>query len=52
MAATARIVHYWPEDAGQTVLEIEVDADYPDALDEARAQVVRLWRETCAEVGE
>ena len=43
--ASARIVHYWPDDDGSTWFEIEVPESYPDALDEARCQVTRMFRE-------
>lgn len=50
--AIARIIHYWPDDAGSTILEIELDPSFPDAVDEARVQVTRMWRETCADVAD
>jgi hypothetical protein len=46
MSARARVVHHWA-DGGVTELSVTVDPTYPDAVDEARMQVVKLWRETC-----
>jgi hypothetical protein len=48
MAARARIVHYWPE-GGKTLLEVAVEETFADHCDEARVQVIRMWRETCAD---
>jgi hypothetical protein len=46
--AIARIVHRWP-DGVETKLEVHVAASFPDALDEARVTVTKMWRETCCE---
>lgn len=39
--------HAWP-DGGVTTFEIEIENDYPDALDQARVTVVRGLAETVA----
>jgi len=44
--AQIRIIQRWA-DSSETELEVYVEDSYPDAVDEARAQVVKLWRETC-----
>jgi hypothetical protein len=43
--ASVRITHYWPDDGGCTVFEMMPDRSYPDELDQARATVMRMWRE-------
>ena len=45
--ASASITYRWPNEA---VLHVEIDVDptFPDAVDEARTQVVRLYRDACA----
>jgi hypothetical protein len=48
VSARARIVHHWP-DGVFTELSVTVDPTYPDAIDEARMQVVKLWRDTCCQ---
>lgn len=44
--ARARIVHTF-EDGSTTEMSMTIEDSFPDAADEARAQVVKLWRETC-----
>jgi hypothetical protein len=48
VSSHARIVQTWP-DGAKLHLEVSVDSSYPDAVDEARAQVTRLYAETCSE---
>jgi len=50
--AVVRIIHTWPGDGGMTQLEVHTESDYPDALAEGLATVVKLWRETCCQTDE
>lgn len=45
--AVARIVHQY-DDGSACELTVEVDESYPDAVDEACARVMDLWREVVA----
>lgn len=45
--AVARIVHQY-DDGSACELSVEVDECYPDAVDEACARVMDLWREVIA----
>jgi hypothetical protein len=47
--AAATICHSWP-DGNSTEISVEVDESYPDALDQAVVEVLRMWREVA--VGE
>ena len=42
--ATARIAQHFT-DGGTVSVEVEVSESYPDAVDQAVSEVVRLWRE-------
>lgn len=46
--ARARIAHHFP-DGGTTEISVSVDETFPDALDEARVQVMHMWREACTD---
>lgn len=45
------IAHEWP-DGGRTHLSMDVDQTFADCCDEARVQVVKMWRETCCDPAE
>lgn len=49
--ARARITHRWPEGT-ETCCEIVVDPTFADHVDEARVQVLKLWRATCCDDAE
>ena len=46
--ARCKITQQW-SDGTVTQLEVTVSESYPDAVDQARLEVVKLWREVCAE---
>lgn len=46
--ARARVTHTWA-DGTSVINEIHVDPTFADAVDEARVQVLRLWRATCCD---
>lgn len=45
----AKVTHQWV-DGAVTVCQVYVEPTFPDATDEARAQVMRMWRDTCTDV--
>lgn len=48
--AIVRTAHHWPDDDGCTVFEVEIDElSYPDALADARAEVMRMFHEATGE---
>lgn len=48
---TVIVQHAWP-DGSVTSVEVEVENDYPDALDQARTVAVRGLAEAVAALGE
>ena len=46
--ARARIVHQFT-DGSVTELSVTVDQTFADCVDEARIQVMHMWRETCTD---
>lgn len=46
--ARARIVHQYA-DGSATELSVTVDQTFADCVDEARAAVIKMWRETCTD---
>jgi hypothetical protein len=47
--ATVQVVYRWP-DGAQLVASVQTKHSYPDALDQARAEAVRTFKEAWAEV--
>lgn len=49
--AGARITHTWA-DGTKTEMVASLDENYPDALDECRVQVTRMYGEMCRDSSE
>ncbi len=47
--ARARICHQF-SDGSVTELSVTVDQTFADCVDEARIQVMHMWRETCTDL--